>query len=131
MPRIDGTYAMKDWQEEACRDEPVPLKLTRVHTYGDISGGFTGTGHTFYLIAYTGDSGPYTGYTQFTGTLDGRTGSFVMAEEGVFAPGTATSQWRIVEGSGTDGLAGITGTGGFRAANDFNVPFSLDYDFDA
>jgi hypothetical protein len=128
MPKITGTYAMQDWQEEPYRDEPVPLKLTRVHAHGDVSGGVTGIGPSFFLIAYIGGTGPYTGYTQFTGTLGGVDGSFVMADDGIFDPEAATSRWTIVEGSGTGGLAGITGTGGFRATHGLTVSFTLDYE---
>lgn len=129
MATITGTYDMKNWREEPYRDEPVPLKLTRVHADGTLREGFAGSAHSFYLIAYTGESGPYTGYTQFTGTLDGREGSFVMTDSGVFDSEAVTARWTIVPGSGFGGLAGITGSGGFRATHGQAISFTLDYEF--
>lgn len=129
MHKITGTYAMADWQEDTYRDEPIPLKLTRVHAHGAISGGLNGTAHTFYLIAYLGESGPFTGYTQFTGTYEGQEGSFTLRDEGVFDPQSAASDWKVVEGSGTGGFAGITGSGGFRASEGMTFDFTLDLTF--
>jgi len=47
---------------------------------------------------------------QITGTLDGRSGSFVLAGAGTYDGTTATGESRIVPGSGTGGLAGISGS---------------------
>jgi len=119
---------MADWQEDVWRDEPSPLKLTRVAAHGKMSGGLTGSAKTFYLIAYvTAEKGPYTGYTQFTGTLDGKSGSFTLADTGIFEPASATTRWEIVENSGTDELAGISGSGGFKASEGMTFDFELDY----
>lgn len=128
MPKITGTYAMEDWQEDIWRDEPSPLKLTRVAAHGAVSGGFTGTARTYYLIAYvTAEKGPYTGYTQFIGTLNGKSGSFTLADTGIFEPASATTSWEIVEDSGTDELTGIRGRGGFKASEGMTFDFEIDY----
>ena len=47
---------------------------------------------------------------QITGTLDGRTGSFVLTGSGNYDGTTAAGESRIVPGSGTGDLAGTTGT---------------------
>jgi hypothetical protein len=47
---------------------------------------------------------------RLTGILDGRAGSFVLSGEGTFDGTTASGQMSVVTGSGTDGLAPISGT---------------------
>jgi hypothetical protein len=47
---------------------------------------------------------------RLTGILDGRAGSFVLRGEGAFDGTTASGRMTIVAGSGTGGLAGISGT---------------------
>ncbi|SRR5579875_126756 len=45
-----------------------------------------------------------------TGILDGRTGSFVLRGEGGYDGTTARGRMTVVPGSGTGGLAGISGS---------------------
>jgi hypothetical protein len=47
---------------------------------------------------------------RLTGILDGRAGSFVLRGGGAFDGTTASGRMTIVEGSGTGGLARISGT---------------------
>jgi len=47
---------------------------------------------------------------RLTGILDGRAGSFVLRGEGAFDGTTASGQMTVVAGSGTGGLAGISGS---------------------
>lgn len=52
----------------------------------------------------------YVSMMQVTATLDGRHGSFALTGDGRFEAGTATTRLRVIEGSGTDGLQGLSGT---------------------
>ncbi|KLT43576.1 hypothetical protein CC85DRAFT_284501 [Cutaneotrichosporon oleaginosum] len=45
-------------------------------------------------------------------TIGGKTGSFAVRATGMY-DGTVRTTWDVVEGSGTRGLAGIKGTGGY------------------
>lgn len=128
MTSADGTYTMQEWNEEPLRELVPPQKCTRVEAHGPMEGALNGEAQTFYVLAYiTKDSGTYSGYTYFKGSVDGREGSFVMADEGTFDPKSAKTKWTIVDGSGTGDLVGISGTGGFSATHGLTVEFTLNY----
>ncbi|MCC6538394.1 MAG: DUF3224 domain-containing protein [Bryobacterales bacterium] len=54
-------------------------------------------------------SGGYVALERFTGTLDGKAGSFVMQHSGVMSPGRMEINVVISPGTGTDELVGIEG----------------------
>ena len=129
MTKIAGTYEMSEWNEETLLNKEPPKKCTRVKAPGVFSGQMSGSGQTHYLINYVSEkTGPFTGYTFFEGKIGNRSGSFVLADEGIFDPEAATTKWTIVKGSGTNELKGISGTGGFRASTGLKMSFELDYE---
>ena len=64
------------------------------------------------LAASTGVKGSaaYVAIERVTGTLNGRKGSFVLQHTGTMNRGTPSLSVSVVPDSGTDQLAGITGT---------------------
>ena len=129
MPEVTGLYKMESWNEELLRDAPPPGKCSVAKVHGTVSGAVQGKGETFYLTAnVTEHDGPFTGYTYFDVTINGRTGGFLMADAGSFDAESATTKWTIVEGSGTGDFTGVTGTGGFRATHGMEVEFTLSYE---
>jgi Protein of unknown function (DUF3224) len=66
-------------------------------------------------MAYDGADASYVGYERVVGSLGGRSGSFVLRLAGGFEQGAASTDWTVVEGSGTGGLAGLRGEGGYVA----------------
>lgn len=58
----------------------------------------------------TNPSGGYVALERFTGTLDGKQGSFVMQHSGVMSPGRVEIHVVISPGTGTEELAGLDGT---------------------
>jgi len=81
------------------------------------TGDLTGESSTRVLLVYTGGDpaqpgtlvGDYLGLERVTGTLDGRTGSFVVAHQGRHEGGAAHTKGRIVDDSATGELAGLSG----------------------
>ena len=71
--------------------------------------------------------GPYAGYEQVTGTLAGRSGTFVLEARGDHSDGVARTDVRVVPGSGTGGLTGLRGEGSY-AATAMEYTLTLDYD---
>ena len=55
-------------------------------------------------------SGSYVAIETFTGTLDGRKGSFALAHSGTMQGGKAVLHVEVVPDSGTGELTGLTGT---------------------
>jgi uncharacterized protein DUF3224 len=58
----------------------------------------------------TRGSAGYVAIDQVTGTLDGRKGSFVLQHSGSMQRGVPSLSIKVVPDSGTDELAGLTGT---------------------
>jgi len=75
---------------------------------GDLSGSARGQ----MLSALTGVKGSasYVAIDQVTGELDGRRGSFVLQHTGAMNRGTQLLSIMVVPDSGTDELAGLSGT---------------------
>lgn len=75
---------------------------------GDLTGGSKGQ----MLGIETGikDSGGYVAAERFTGTLGGKKGSFSLQHSGTMQGGKFDLQIKVVPDSGTDELAGISGT---------------------
>ena len=76
------------------------------------SGDLAGTGHGLMISA--GDptlgSAGYVALETFDGSLHGRAGTFAFQQLGVMHDGDQHLDYRIVPGSGTGALVGITGT---------------------
>ena len=95
---------------------------------GDIEADATGRS----LVARLSDGGGVvTSITRVVGSLDGRSGSFVLRHEGTRKPTTwEGSQW-VIPGSGTGGLAGLRGEGDWLYQHDANdYSWTLDYWFE-
>jgi hypothetical protein len=70
------------------------------------------------LVAYPNGAVAYAGYGVFTGTLKGRdTGTFVILDTGSStASGFITGTLRIVNGTGSGDLVGISGSGSYAGS---------------
>ncbi|MFT7840747.1 DUF3224 domain-containing protein [Saccharothrix sp. BKS2] len=105
---MESTFTITRW-DDTTWDEAEP-KLSRVlveKTYTGVLEG-TSTAELTTCQPSEGQAG-YVGTERFTGTLDGRTGSFVMQHGGVVSAAGARSFGHVVPGSGTGGLAGLGG----------------------
>jgi Protein of unknown function (DUF3224) len=71
----------------------------------------------------------YLGLERVTGTLDGRTGSFVVAHEGRHEGGVARTKGRIVADSATGEPAGLSGVVK-AAAGDMTYQVTISYALD-
>jgi len=67
---------------------------------------------------------------RFRGTLGGRRGSFVLEGRESIADKRISATWSVVPGSGTEGLAGLRGEGGFEGAFGKGSIGTLDYWFE-
>jgi len=76
------------------------------------TGGIVGSGRGVMLSAGDPASGSagYVALETVEGTLDGRRGSFALQQLGTMSGGTPLLRYDIVPGSGTDELAGLSGT---------------------
>ncbi|WP_375485983.1 DUF3224 domain-containing protein [uncultured Jatrophihabitans sp.] len=128
------TVSVGSWDEERVVEADDQHAVARATYTTELTGDLQGTSTATLLLSYvrgTADDphsleGPYVGYEQLTGTLDGRTGTFVLALRGAHTGGVARTEAEVVADSGTGGLAGISGTGGY-AAGGATYTMRLDY----
>ncbi|MCI4662389.1 MAG: DUF3224 domain-containing protein [Neomegalonema sp.] len=89
-------------------DGPIGSMLIAKTYKGDLQGSSLGQ-----MLAFRSDvpgSAGYVAMERVTATLAGREGSFTLQHSGLMDKGTPTLSVVVVPDSGTDGLAGLTGT---------------------
>ena len=117
-----GTFTVKVTPmppDEGTGDAPLGgMSLGRMSLdkqfHGDLEG--TSKGQMLASNAVKGSAG-YVAMERVTGSLDGRSGAFVLQHSGTMTRGTPTLSVTVVPDSGTDGLAGLTGQMEIEIAN--------------
>jgi uncharacterized protein DUF3224 len=120
--QVKATFTITRWDEAAYgTGEP---KLARVDVGKTFTGSLEGTSNAQLLTcASTDGSAGYVGSEQFTGTLDGHAGTFVLQHGATISPAGPNFFGHVVPGSGTGELVGLTGTA--RMEHEL---ITLDYD---
>jgi hypothetical protein len=98
------------WDESPVEEFDDGSKLTRAQVR--LSDGEQGlaSGSVGMLAYYRPDgTSSFVTMMRLTGILDGQAGSFVLRGDGTFDGTTASERMTVVAGSGTGGLAGISG----------------------
>jgi hypothetical protein len=124
--KASGSCKPVKWDEKTLVEISPEVKTTRASVTYAFSGGIAGQADAEMLMYYPHvdhadphkSTARYVGLLQFSVTLDGRAGSFVVEEAGRFENGVAGSTLTIMDGSGTGALAGIRGSGRFQATKD-------------
>lgn len=124
-----ATFKHLSWDEETFDEPEDGPKLTRAHIRKSFHGDLSGTGNLMYVMTHL-DSGAasFIGFEKVVGSLGGRTGSFVLKHAGSYDGETATVEYAVVPGSGTNELAGLAGTGGFSAGHGEEHDMTLDWE---
>lgn len=113
--KVTSTFEITAW-DQAVYDSPAdgpPLSnatITKSYT-----GTLTGTGTVHMLACQSGEDGKngagYLAQERVVGTLDGRTGTFVLHHGAIGGPGMEDEMYGfVVPGSATGELEGLTGT---------------------
>jgi hypothetical protein len=126
----EGTFTVASWEEDTYQELAGKEKLTRARMGFRLSGDLTGDLISDTLMYYREDgTAEYTGLQRFTGQIAGRSGTCVMIADGGYDGGEARSAWRVITGSGSEGLAGLTGSGDSVAgAGQPGGTYRLDYE---
>ena len=129
MAQATGTFTVASWDESTYQDLGDGAKLTKATVTFAMEGDIAGEASWDALMCYRRDgTAVFTGIQRMQGRLAGVDGSFVVQADGEYADGAARSRWRVVSGSGTGGLAGLTGTGESVATASPQGSFTFDYD---
>lgn len=130
--RASGIFKSGNWDEQTFQELEGDGKLTRATANFSYSGDIEGECITNYLMVYpSGGVVHFVGLDWITGTIGGRSGSFVLQESGTYAPEQLTATWFVVPGSGTGALTGLNGTGSYthQQSDGDDVSYTLDYAF--
>lgn len=129
--RITGHFTFADWKENPVTEEGCLPRLANATVTNAFSGGIETDSTTCdYAIAYlNGGTGTFAGMELVSGRVDGRAGTFVLEERGRFgSDGTVHCSFEVVEGSGTEELTGLRGTGGFTYRHgETKVAYTFEY----
>jgi len=132
----DRTHATAEIAVQVYRpvpyDEPIEgPSLVRIHVEETFAGDITGTGVVEFLQAARADgTASFVGIERVTGSVSGRTGTFLLQDHGTVADGIVSGDWFVVPESGTGELTGLRGEGGFRANLGEGAAVTLDYWFE-
>jgi hypothetical protein len=111
-------FGIKSWDEKPYNEIEGAPKLTRVSATKSYQGDIEGEGKLEYLMMYrTAGSASFMGLERVTGSVGGRSGSFVLQHTGTFEGGVAKVTLSVVPGSGTGDLRGLSGEGRFSVGH--------------
>jgi hypothetical protein len=128
MSKATGRFAITGGSEQTGHEATGELKITRVAGTQRFSGAIEGAGSVEWVFAYRSDrSAVFAGFQRIDGSIDGRAGSVVLESTGEHNGKTSKGRWRVVTGSGTAELSGITGEGSFDAPGGPEASYELDY----
>jgi uncharacterized protein DUF3224 len=126
-----ATFTIKSWDEKAYDEIEGAPTLKRAAVTKQYAGDVAGEGKVEYLMMYrSAGSASFMGQERVTGSVGGRSGSFVLQHSGTFESGVAKVILSVVPGSGTGDLRGLTGEGGFSVGHQPPYAMTLDYDFE-
>ena len=126
-----GTFEIESWDEKPY-DEQEGARLTRTRLTKTFSGDVEGESTAELLMAYGSEEGSaaYVGLERVTGSVHGRSGSFVLRHSATMERGKGTSSLDVVPASGTGELRGLRGKVSISAEPGGRHSFTLDYDFE-
>jgi hypothetical protein len=125
---VRATFEVTEWNEAPFDDEAKAAKVTSAKVSKTYAGDIAGTSFTEWLMAYGEDgTAVFVGLERISGSVSGKHGSFVVQHIGKYEGGAATADLRVVEGSGSDELAGISGGGDFVADPSGKVNLELSF----
>ena len=122
----EGQFKIQSWDEK-----PYGERLARASVEQAFSGDIVGEGSVEWLMCYREDkTADFVGLQRVEGKIGERSGSVVLKTIGTVDGAEARADLSVVPGSGTDGLEGLRGQGGFVAPHGSTASFTLDYDFE-
>jgi hypothetical protein len=129
MQRATGSFQILSGNEDGYEQRDGGGRLA--HAWGDqaFSGDIAGDGNVHWLISYAADkTARLIGLQRISGSVGGRSGSFVIETRADHTGKSSQGSWSIIEGSGTGDLAGITGRGSFDAPGGPSATYQLEYE---
>ncbi|TGA95171.1 DUF3224 domain-containing protein [Streptomyces sp. MZ04] len=127
-----ASFTFTQWDEKPVAGADGGARIAHAAVTNDFTGVIKATGTSCqYTLVYTDETtGAFVGHEFIDGSVDGRSGSFVLEQRGSFgADGTISCTLTVHPGSGSGELAGLTGTGSFTTRHGASaVPYTFTYD---
>jgi hypothetical protein len=131
MTTARGSFEVTAGTEDPYDELDGGIKLTHASGTQSFSGDIDGDGAVHWLMLYRADkTAHFVGLQRITGSIGGRSGSFVATAEGDHDGTGSTITFSIVPDSATGELAGITGDGSLVAKGGPSGTYELDYALD-
>jgi hypothetical protein len=129
MTKATGAFEVKGGTEDPYDELDGGIKLTHASGTQAFTGDISGDGAVHWLMLYRPDkTAHFVGLQLISGSVGGRQGSFVAAAEGDHDGTGSTITFTIIPGSGTGGLAGISGEGRLIAKGGPKGTYELEYE---
>jgi hypothetical protein len=119
-----GPFEAKITPQDDKLNDGISRMLLDKQFHGDLEGTSKGQ---MLASGSAKSSGAYVALETVTGTLQGRTGSFVLCHTGIMTNGTPNLSVNVVPGSGTGQLQGIAGKMTINIAADGKHSYDLEY----
>jgi hypothetical protein len=131
MKTANARFAIKTWDEKPYSEGEGLPKMTRASVTKTFTGDIEGEGQVEYVMMYRADgSAAFVGLERITGSIGGKSGSFVLQRTGQFEDGQAKESYLVVPGSATGQLRGLRGEGRSSVGHGMEHPFTLAYELD-
>ncbi len=125
MMKATGPFDVKMIPQDDKSVDGVTRMLIDKQYHGDLEG--TGKGQMLTGGISASKSGAYVAIEKFTGTLQGRTGTFVLHHTGIMTNGKPDLTILIAPDSGTGQLVGIAGKMTVNIAADGKHSYDFEY----
>lgn len=130
MPKATGTIEVKTYEPQPYDSSGGPT-LNEIRVTETFAGDLVGEGTVRFLQAVRGDgSASFVGLERVSGTLAGKTGTFLLQDEGTLTGNQVSGRWFVIAGSGTGGFERLRGQGTFTATLGQHAHWVLDYRFE-
>lgn len=128
--RIQAKFEITGWEPSEIESQADGPRLGRAFIKKTFTGDLEGTSST-EMLSCQGENGGagYIAQEVVTGTLAGRSGTFVMQHGGIAEAGSQRAFGSIVPGSATGALRGLRGDVQYRH-DETGASVTLDYEFD-
>jgi Protein of unknown function (DUF3224) len=123
--KATGPFDVKMTPQDDKTGDSLSRMLLDKHYHGDLEGTAKGQMLTGGISA--NKSGAYVAIEKFTGTLHGRSGSFVLHHTGIMTRGAPDLTILVAPDSGTGELAGIAGKMTINIAADGKHSYEFEY----
>jgi Protein of unknown function (DUF3224) len=123
-----GQIEVQSWEPQEYDQVSGGPNLVEVHVTETFTGDIEGQGTVRFLQTVRPDnSASFVGVERVTGRLAGRSGSFVLQDQGTLEANHVKGTWFVVPGSGSGELTGLRGEGAFEAELGQHASITLDW----